>query len=79
MLHQHFLDLLRGDGWLIGFYGVAWKREVFNPSTAWGRGVSTSMQVFHSSCLFPYLSRGCLWGHERKAMLGHLWKQRKEG
>lgn len=36
---------------------------------------------FYSSCLFPFIYQGIgLWGHERKAMLGHLWKQRgKEG
>ena len=82
-LHQHFLHLLRGDGWLIGFYGVAWKREETTSGRQLGAGGVQYEQgvFFYSSCLFPFIYQGVgLWGHERKAMLGHLWKQRgKEG
>ena len=83
-LHQHFLHLLRGDGWLIGFYGVAWKREETTSGRQLGAGRGGQYEqgvFFYSSCLFPFIYQGVgLWGHERKAMLGHLWKQRgKEG
>lgn len=63
-LHQHFLDLLRGDGWLIGFYGVAWKRE----ETTLGRqlgagGVSTSKVCFSTAAVYsPLFTKGLVCG-----------------
>lgn len=61
MLHQHFLDLLRGDGWLIGFYGVAWKREETTSGRQLGAGGGSvrARCVFLQQLFIPlYLPRG---------------------
>lgn len=82
MLHQHFLRCYGDMGGSLVFMvrHVNVKRQLKADSLGQG-GQYEQGVFFYSSCLFPSVYQGVgLWGHERKAMLGHLWKQRgKEG